>query len=131
MIARRTLLMAVPAALGLAGPVAAQGYPTRVIRMITPFTPGSPVDVAARLLAQHLGTHLGQSVVVDNRPGAGTTIGMKAAAAAEPDGYTLLMAASTLAINPAMYRKVSYDALKDFAPITQVAGLPNVVLVHP
>jgi hypothetical protein len=69
MISRRSLLIAGPAVLGLATPAVAQAYPTRVIRMITPFTPGSPVDVAARLLAQHLGTQLGQSVIVDNRPG--------------------------------------------------------------
>jgi len=131
MIARRTLLTAVPAVLGLVLPVAAQGYHTRVIRMITPFTPGSPVDVAARLLAQHLGAQLGQSVIVDNRPGAGTTICMKAAAAAEPDGYTLLFQSSSLVVAPLMYRNLDYDPLKAFAPVANVVSSHWVTVVPP
>jgi tripartite-type tricarboxylate transporter receptor subunit TctC len=131
MLTRRTLLMAAPAVLGLSPLAAAQGYPTRVIRMITPFTPGSPVDVAARLLAQHLGTQLGQSVIVDNRPGAGTTIGMKAAAAAEPDGYTLLFQSSSLVVAPSIYKNLDYDPLKAFAPIANVVSSHWVTVVPP
>jgi Uncharacterized protein conserved in bacteria len=89
--------------------------------VIAPFTPGSPVDVVARLLAQHLSTELKQSVVVENRPGAGTTIGMKAAALAEPDGYTLLFQSSSLVVAPAMYKNLDYDPLKSFAPVANVA----------
>src|ERR1700704_1553318 len=121
MIARRTFLVALPAVLGLASPATAQGYPNRVIRMITPFTPGSPVDVAARLLAQHLGTSLGQNVIVDNRPGAGTTTGMKAAALAEPDGHTLLFQSSSLVVAPAMYKNLDFDPVKSFTPVSNVA----------
>jgi len=99
--------------------------------MITPFTPGSPVDVAARLLAQHLSTLLGQQVIVDNRPGAGTTTGMKAAALAEPDGYTLLYQSSSLVVAPAMYKNLDYDPVKAFAPIAYVAGSDWVTVVPP
>ena len=131
MIARRTFLVALPAVLGLASPATAQGYPNRVIRMITPFTPGSPVDVAARLLAQHLGANLGQNVIVDNRPGAGTTTGMKAAAMAEPDGYTLLFQSSSLVVAPAMYKNLDYDPLKAFTPVANVASSHWVTVVPP
>jgi tripartite-type tricarboxylate transporter receptor subunit TctC len=105
----------------LTGRAAAQTYPARPIRMIAPFTPGSPVDVIARLLAQHLSTHLGQSVVVENRPGAGTTIGMKAAMLSEPDGYTLLFQSSSLVVSRAMYKNLDFDPVKSFAPVANVA----------
>jgi tripartite-type tricarboxylate transporter receptor subunit TctC len=131
MSTRRTFLVALPAVLGLASPAAAQSYPNRVIRMITPFTPGSPVDVAARLLAQHLGANLGQNVIVDNRPGAGTTTGMKAAAMAEPDGYTLLFQSSSLVVAPAMYKSLDYDPLKAFIPVANVASSHWVTVVPP
>jgi tripartite-type tricarboxylate transporter receptor subunit TctC len=131
MITRRTFLVALPALLGLASSAAAQSYPNRVIRMITPFTPGSPVDVAARLLAQHLGANLGQNVIVDNRPGAGTTTGMKAAAMAEPDGYTLLFQSSSLVVAPAMYKNLDYDPLKAFIPVANVASSHWVTVVPP
>jgi tripartite-type tricarboxylate transporter receptor subunit TctC len=113
-------------------PAAAQSdYPARPVRIVVPSSPGGGTDILARVLADHLSRSMGGQFFVENRPGAGQMIGIESVARAAPDGHTLLMAASTLAINPAMYRKVSYDALKDFAPITQVAGLPNVVLVHP
>lgn len=99
--------------------------------MITPFTPGSPVDVNARLLAQHLTERLGQSVIVDNRPGAGTTTGMKAAAIAEPDGYTLLFQSSSLVVAPAMYKSLDYDPVKALAPVAYVAGSHWVTVVPP
>jgi len=79
---------------------AAQAYPSKSIRMIVPYTPGSPVDVLARVVTQHLGARLGQTIVIDNRPGAGTTIGTKVAANAEPDGYTILIGATSFIISP-------------------------------
>lgn len=104
------------------GPAWAQSYPAKSIRIIVPFTPGSPVDVAARLLGQHLATQFGQTVVVDNRPGAGTTIGMRAAVIADPDGYTLLVQSSSLVVAPAMYKSLDYDPVKALAPVAYIAG---------
>jgi tripartite-type tricarboxylate transporter receptor subunit TctC len=127
---RRALIVAL-AACAAASTAGAADYPTRPIRMIAPFTPGSPVDVVARLLAQHLSTELKQSVVVENRPGAGTTIGMKAAALAEPDGYTLLFQSSSLVVAPAMYKNLDYDPLKSFAPVANVAWGSWVTVVPP
>ncbi|MDP1671858.1 MAG: tripartite tricarboxylate transporter substrate binding protein [Burkholderiales bacterium] len=112
-------------------PVLAQNYPTRTVRLIVPSAPGGGTDISARILAPQLTQFLGQQVVVENRAGAGTMIGGEAVARAAPDGYTLLMGISTLAINPAMYRKVPYDALKDLAPISQAVSLSNVLVVHP
>jgi tripartite-type tricarboxylate transporter receptor subunit TctC len=112
-------------------PVAAQNYPTRAVRIVVPSAPGGGTDISARILAPQLSAFLGQQVVVENRAGAGTMIGGEAVARAAPDGYTLLMGISTLAINPAMYKKVPYDALKDFAPISQAVSLSNVLVVHP
>lgn len=113
-------------------PVLAQTpYPTRAVRLIVPSSPGGGTDISARILAPQLTQFLGQQVIVENRPGAGTMIGGEAVARAAPDGYTLLMGISTLAINPAMYKKVSYDALKDLAPVSQAVSLSNVLVVHP
>jgi len=130
MISRRTLMLAL-LALGAAVPARASDYPTRPIKMIAPFTPGSPVDVVARLLAQHLSIQLKQSVVVENRPGAGTTIGMKAASLAEPDGYTLLFQSSSFVVAPAMYKNLDYDPLKSFTPVSNVAWGSWVTVVPP
>jgi tripartite-type tricarboxylate transporter receptor subunit TctC len=131
MLTRRVLMLA-----GMASPLAAttaraDTYPARAIKMIAPFTPGSPVDVTARLLAQHLSIELKQSVIVDNRPGAGTTIGMKAAALAEPDGYTLLFQSSSFVVAPAMYKNLDYDPLKSFAPVANVVWGSWVTVVPP
>jgi len=118
-------------ALGVAAPAWAQSYPSKPIRIIAPYTPGSPNDVMARLLAQHLQVSLGQPIVVDNRPGGGTSIGTKAAALANPDGYTLLFTSSSLVIDPAMNRKADYDPLKDFAPIAFVATTSWLLAISP
>jgi len=116
----------------LAAPVAlAQAYPAKAIRVIVPSSPGGGTDILARVIAARLTEAWGQQVVVENRAGAGQMIGIELAAKAAPDGYSLLMAASTLAINPVMYKKVPYDALRDFAPITQAAALPNILVAHP
>ncbi|MDH4293126.1 MAG: tripartite tricarboxylate transporter substrate binding protein [Betaproteobacteria bacterium] len=111
--------------------VAQSTYPTRTVRLIVPSSPGGGTDISARILAPQLTQFLGQQVIVENRPGAGTMIGGEAVARAAPDGYTLLMGISTLAINPAMYKKVPYDALKDLAPISQAVALSNVLVIHP
>jgi tripartite-type tricarboxylate transporter receptor subunit TctC len=106
----------------IARPAFAQSYPAKSVRIIVPFTPGSPVDVAARLLGQHLTTLLGQVVIIDNRPGAGTTIGMRTAVIAEPDGYTLLFQSSSLVVASAIYKSLDYDPVKALAPVAYVAG---------
>jgi len=106
-------------------------YPNRPVRMIVPSSAGGGSDITARIIAPKLSERLGQQVIVDNRAGAGTMIGGEVAAKAAPDGYTLLMGISTLATNPAVYKKVPYDALTDFAPITLVLSAPNILVVHP
>lgn len=129
MIARRGFVAAI-AALALTGPAAAQSYPSRPIKLVLPFTAGSPNDVMARLLAQHLAPRLGQPLVVENKPGGGTAIGTKAAASAEPDGYTLLFISSALVIDPAM-KRVAYDPLKEFAPVATVNTTAWLITVSP
>lgn len=106
-------------------------YPNRTVRLVVASSTGSGVDFGARLIAQPLSERLGQQVVVDNRPGAGTMIGGEVVAKSAPDGYTLLLGVSTLAINPAVYKKVPYDALRDFAPITLFGTVANLLVVHP
>jgi tripartite-type tricarboxylate transporter receptor subunit TctC len=116
----------------LAGDLTAQTeYPSRPVRIVVPSAPAGGTDIVARVLAQQLSKSMGQQFFVENRPGAGQMLGIEAVAQAAPDGYTLLMAASTLAINPLMYKRVRYDAVRDFAPITQVASLPNVLVINP
>jgi tripartite-type tricarboxylate transporter receptor subunit TctC len=106
-------------------------YPNRPIRIVVPTAPGGPSDVGARLIAAELTKRWGKQVVVDIRPGAGTIIGTDLVAKSAPDGYTLLMSPSTLAITPATYKKLPYDVLRDFAPITQTHYVPNLISVHP
>ena len=106
-------------------------YPNHALRMVVPSSAGGGADIVARIIAPKLAERLGHQVVVDNRPGAGTLIGGDIVAKALPDGYTLLMAISTLATNPVIYKKMPYDALRDLAPVTQVASLPNILVVHP
>jgi len=113
-------------------PCAAQEYPTKPVRMVVPFPPGAGTDILARAIGQKLTESWGQTVIVDNRPGAGGTIGSEFVAKAPRDGYTLLMGnVSTLAMGPAIYRNIGYDSLKDFAPVSLVSSSENVIVVHP
>jgi tripartite-type tricarboxylate transporter receptor subunit TctC len=111
--------------------VLAQSYPTRPIRLIAASAPGGTSDILARLLAQHLTVDLGQQVVVDNRAGASGIIGTDLVAKATPDGYTLLLIQPSLTINPHIFAKMPYDAVRDFAPISLVVDVPQIVSVHP
>jgi tripartite-type tricarboxylate transporter receptor subunit TctC len=121
-------------ALALTLPAVAQapaGYPSKPVKLVIPFPPGGPLDTVGRTIAQKLSEAWGQSVVVDNRPGAGGNIGADLVAKSAPDGYTILMGAlSTHAVNPSLYTKMPYDAIADFAPITLVAVTPNVLVVN-
>jgi tripartite-type tricarboxylate transporter receptor subunit TctC len=110
---------------------AAADYPTRPITLIVPYPPGGGNDVIARLVAAKMSTRLGQPIVIENRGGAGSTIGTRDAARSTPDGYTLLIATSSLAINPSLYPDAAYDAKKDFAPIGLIGSSPNLVIVPP
>ena len=115
-----------------AGSALAQNYPTRVVRVVVPQAPGAQSELFARMLGQKLGESLGQSVINDPRPGAGGAIGAEVAARAAPDGYTLLMGTnSTHGSNPALYARLPYDPVRDFAPIALTVGMPYVLSVHP
>jgi tripartite-type tricarboxylate transporter receptor subunit TctC len=109
----------------------AQDYPVRPVRIVVPFSPGGAVDGPTRAIAQELGRRLGQQFVVDNRPGAGATIGSEAVAKAAPDGYTLLLASQTNAISATLYSKLSFNPIDDFAPISLIGREPGVLVVHP
>jgi tripartite-type tricarboxylate transporter receptor subunit TctC len=110
---------------------AAQSFPVRTVRLIAPFAPGGATDVLARLTAQKLGERWGQTVIVDNRPGAGGNIGAEAGARSAPDGYTLLVAGAPHAINMTLYRNLSYDLAKDLVAVNRIAGYPSAIVVHP
>jgi tripartite-type tricarboxylate transporter receptor subunit TctC len=126
------LLTGLAAVLWAAPPARAQDYPTRQITLIAPWPAGGAVDALCRAVAQPLADRLGKSVVVENRPGAGSVIGTAAGAKAAPDGYTLVMAGSgSLAISATMYKKLPYDSVKDFIPIVLVAKIPFVLVVNP
>lgn len=126
----RSLKWITAAAFAFAAAVQAQTYPTQPIKLIVPWPPGGGVDTSARIVSQPLGDRLGQSIVVDNRPGAGGNIGTEAAARAKADGYTLLMASSSPnAINIHLYSHLSFHPLKDFTPIIFVTAVPNVLVV--
>src|SRR5258705_8729690 len=116
--------------IGLA-PAAAETYPSKPIKMIVPYTPGSPVDVLARVVTQHAAARLGQTIIIDNRPGAGTTIGTKAAAESAPDGYTLVIAATSFIIAASLYPKLDYDPVKSFAPVAMLAVAPQTLVIAP
>ena len=106
-------------------------YPTRAVRLIIPFSPGGAADVPGRILVNRLSEALGHQVVIENRPGAGSTIGADAAAKAQPDGYTLFMISNTHFVSAGLYKKLTYDSLNDFTPITQITSAPNVLIIHP
>lgn len=128
----KTLVAAVIWAIALASPVVAESFPERPIKIIAPFTPGSPNDVVARLISAPMAVQLGQSVVVDNRPGGGTTIGVKAVMSAEPDGYTLLMSNSpTHFIAPLVNKSLTYDPLKDFEMVATIASGGLMLVITP
>src|SRR6187397_3141391 len=118
-------------ALCVATPAFGQAYPTKPVRMIAASSPGSAVDIVARIVAQKLGEQLGQQVVVDNRAGAGGNLGAELAAKAAPDGYTLFMGTPAHAINTGLYRKLNYDLIRDFSPISQVTSGQYTIVVHP
>ena len=109
----------------------AQQYPTRPVRLIVPFAPGGGNDIVGRILAEALGPALGQTVVVENRAGAGSIVGTEIAAKATPDGYTMLLGNISLAFQPALYRKLPYDALRDLAPVTLLVEQPNIMVANP
>ena len=130
----RSLLACVAVTLSLGAatlPAAAQTYPGRPIRLIIPYPPGGAGDIVGRLLSARLGEALGQPFVIDNRGGGGQVIATELAARAAPDGYTLFLASATHAVNPSGKKKLPYDTLKDFAPITMVASSPLLFVVHP
>ena len=108
-----------------------QAYPAKPVRLIAPSSPGSGVDIVARFYAQKLSAQIKQQVVVENRAGAGANIGAEIAAKAPPDGYTLFMGTPAHTINPSLYRRLNYDILRDFAPISQVSSGQYVAVVHP
>ncbi len=123
--------LAVSVALAVCGTAGAQEYPTKPVTLIVPFAAGGTTDLVGRPLAQGLGERLGQTVVVDNRAGAGGTLGAAAAAKSPPDGYTLFLATIAHTIAPGIYHNLAYDFEKDFDPITVVAEVPNVLIVNP
>lgn len=130
--ARFLIVAAVLALHGFSYATAAETrYPVKPLRFILPFPPGGPTDILGRLIGQKLSDQLGQPVVADNRPGAGGNLGAELAAKSPPDGYTIVLSAPSIAISPTLYRKLNYDPIKDLAPISLVASIPNVLLVHP
>jgi tripartite-type tricarboxylate transporter receptor subunit TctC len=113
------------------GAASAQTYPTKPIRIIVPFTPGSATDVMGRIVSERLNAAWGQPVIVDNRPGAGGSIGIRETARAEPDGYTLVLVSSGHAVNHVLYKDLGYDTLKDFSAVAMLGSLPSVLIVPP
>lgn len=127
-LASRALAVCLAAVSGYSS---AQDFPSKPLRLVVGSTPGGGTDISARLIAPKMSEQLGQQVVVENRPGATTTIGVNYVVRSAPDGYTLLMGVSSLAINPHILKNVPYDALKDLAPVTQVLVAPNIMVAHP
>lgn len=131
----RRLALLVPTAVALSFAVApsfAQGYPTKPIRLIVPYAAGGGTDFFARTVGRKLGEQLGQTIIVDNKPGAATIIGAEVAARSAPDGYTALVADSTtVALNPSLYKKLPYDPVEDFSPVTLTARFAMLLVVNP
>jgi tripartite-type tricarboxylate transporter receptor subunit TctC len=128
---RLRVLFLIVCIFGLPPAANAQSYPARAITMIVPFPAGGSADTLARLLGARLSEKFGQSVVVDNKPGVGGNIGTDLVAKAAPDGYTLLLTPSSIAIAPHLYKKLTYDPIKDFAPVTLIGNIPMAVVVTP
>lgn len=126
-----TLLIAVAATLGAASPAGAQSYPTGPVRIVVGFPPGGVADVIARIVQPKLGDALGQPVLVENRPGAGSNIAAESVAKAPPDGHTLFIYSTVNAVNVSLYSQLRYDPGKDFEPIALLASMPNILVVHP
>ena len=130
-LAASFLLAAAPAALAQAT-TPGQAYPARMIRFIVPYPAGGPLDAIARMLAEKMREGMGQQVIVENKPGAGGNLGADMVAKSAPDGYTIVMGAvATHAINPSLFAKMPYDAVRDFAPVSLVASVPNVLVMNP
>ena len=115
----------------IASPSSAQDYPNRPVRLLVPQSAGGSTDLVARVVGQRLGEALGQSVVIDNRPGSGSLNGTELAARAAPDGHTLLVVAASLSISPAVRKQLPFDVVKDFAPVSQLVDLPHLLVLHP
>ena len=122
---------AVAGALALTIPAHAQNYPVRTIRMVIPFAPGGNTDIIGRVFVPKMAEIIGQQIIIDNRGGAGSVIGTEIVMRAPPDGYTLLLASAAHTINPAMIKKLPYDSVKDFTPISVVADVPTAFVIHP
>lgn len=114
----------------VSAPAHAEGYPERSISWVVPFPPGGAMDAIARVLGESMSQDLGQSIVVENKPGAGGNIGASYVAKAKPDGYTIMIVANGMAVNPAMYKKLSYDPISDFTPISLLAAVPNILVTQ-
>jgi tripartite-type tricarboxylate transporter receptor subunit TctC len=124
----QTLAVAV---LCCAGTALAQSYPSKPIKLILPFAPGSPSDMVGRTIGQKMGAQMGQVLVPDNRPSSGGTLGLALVAKSPPDGYTVMVTSPTIALSPVLYANLQFDSLKDFAPVARLASIENVMLVHP
>jgi tripartite-type tricarboxylate transporter receptor subunit TctC len=132
MTKRPLIHAALALALSITSAAFAQAWPTKPVRIVVPFLPGGTTDILARAIGFDLTKEWSQSIIVENRPGAGGNIGAEAVAKSPADGYTLLMGTvGTHGINPSVYQKMPYDAIKDFAPVTLVALMPNMLVVHP
>ena len=125
----KRLLIAAATVFAVASATAQAAYPSKVIKIIVPFTAGSATDIMARIVGEKLTTSMGQPVVVENRPGAGGTLGASQVAKSEPDGYTLLVVSTGHVVNPALYANLNYDTLGDFVGVTPLAALPSVLVV--
>jgi tripartite-type tricarboxylate transporter receptor subunit TctC len=128
---RHLAAVAAAVAMGSAGHALAQKWPEKTVRIVVPFTPGGGTDIFARMLGQRLSEVYGQQFVVDNRPGAGSTIGTELVAKSAPDGYTFLMTSASFSFNPGLYPKLRFDPIKDFAPVSLVVRVPHVIVVIP
>ena len=128
---RSSCVIVAAIALAGAGSVAAQAWPAKPVRIVVPFTPGGGLDIQARLFGKKFYETLGQTFVVENRTGAGGLIGAEAVARSAPDGYTLLFSSASLAVNVSLYKKLAFDPVKDFDPVSWVSSVPLVLVVHP